>query len=476
MGRLIAAPTELSGCVLWLDAMDLTSIAKDGSNLVSAWNDKSGNANHAVQATGANQPTYSAAGFGGNPCIDWGDGAVAARQMVTPGMTYGVFTTFLVLKGLANLGYAYTHEATSGSNREYLVSDANPHMLVRRGAGPVSARQITPLSTNTSGTLFLRDSTRHVVTWQFDGSHSGHTLRCDGHTEQAATYTTNNGSPGTATNSGVVYIGGNETLVNPWRGLIAEVVVFSRVLSAGEIDLVEQYLSKKWTIAPRRLIGSPLEIPDCAMWLDAAVGVTIDGSSLVSQWNDQSGNARNVTQGTGSRQPLKVASALNGLPAIRFDGVDDFMSASFTLAQPVTVFILYKSVTIGAASSHDVVFDGNTNAAMTLFSQSTPTVLMYAGASGPTIGRRIADGVYARVTCTFNGAFSVLRVNGTIEAAGNVGAGTPGGVFLGAGLQSAGVGTRWANVEIAEFLVFARRLTDGEIAQVEAYLRRKCSL
>ncbi|MBL4705753.1 MAG: hypothetical protein JKY54_14605, partial [Flavobacteriales bacterium] len=42
---------------LWLDASDTTSVIHT-AGAVSAWNDLSGNGNHAIQDTAANQPTY----------------------------------------------------------------------------------------------------------------------------------------------------------------------------------------------------------------------------------------------------------------------------------------------------------------------------------------------------------------------------------------------------------------------------------
>jgi hypothetical protein len=54
---------------LWLDANDAGTITKDGGNLVSQWNDKSGNARHVTQATAANRPTYQAAGLNGKPAV-----------------------------------------------------------------------------------------------------------------------------------------------------------------------------------------------------------------------------------------------------------------------------------------------------------------------------------------------------------------------------------------------------------------------
>lgn len=64
-------PTSLSGCILWLDANDLSTITKDGSNLVSQWNDKSGVGNNAVQATGAKQPTWTTNTLNGKAIVDF---------------------------------------------------------------------------------------------------------------------------------------------------------------------------------------------------------------------------------------------------------------------------------------------------------------------------------------------------------------------------------------------------------------------
>ena len=68
--------------------------------------------------------------------------------------------------------------------------------------------------------------------------------------------------------------------------------------------------------------GLPITADLWGHW-DAAEGVTKDGSDLVSQWDDQSGNGRNFIQTTGADQPLWVAdvgSDLNNLPVISFTG------------------------------------------------------------------------------------------------------------------------------------------------------------
>ena len=55
-------------------------------------------------------------------------------------------------------------------------------------------------------------------------------------------------------------------------------------------------------------IGSEL-----VAWLQADNGVTADGNNLVSQWNDQSGNANNAVNATNATQPTLSSGVINGL-------------------------------------------------------------------------------------------------------------------------------------------------------------------
>lgn len=49
--------------VAWYIADDLTTITKDGSNLVAQWNDKLGSGHNLLQSTDTNKPTWSADGI-----------------------------------------------------------------------------------------------------------------------------------------------------------------------------------------------------------------------------------------------------------------------------------------------------------------------------------------------------------------------------------------------------------------------------
>src|SRR5690606_13859622 len=61
------------------------------------------------------------------------------------------------------------------------------------------------------------------------------------------------------------------------------------------------------------------------LWLRADTGVTTDTNGLVTNWEDARGSG-DASQLTASRQPLLVTDALAGEPAVRFDGVDDFLA------------------------------------------------------------------------------------------------------------------------------------------------------
>jgi hypothetical protein len=73
---------------------------------------------------------------------------------------------------------------------------------------------------------------------------------------------------------------------------------------------------------------SPLDLSP-ALWLDASDTATITASSgSVSQWDDKSGNGRNVTQGTAAAQPTTGSATLNGLNVLSFDGGDVLVGAT----------------------------------------------------------------------------------------------------------------------------------------------------
>lgn len=64
----------------------------------------------------------------------------------------------------------------------------------------------------------------------------------------------------------------------------------------------------------------PNEFSNLEWWFKADAGVTGDP---VSDWADQGANGNLLTQATAANRPDFVPAAINGLPALLFDGTDD---------------------------------------------------------------------------------------------------------------------------------------------------------
>ncbi|MCC6165107.1 MAG: hypothetical protein IT182_17315, partial [Acidobacteria bacterium] len=62
------SPLKLTGLRLFLDASRITGLANNDP--VAQWDDLSGLGNHAT-SSGANRPTYKAAGLNGRPAVTW---------------------------------------------------------------------------------------------------------------------------------------------------------------------------------------------------------------------------------------------------------------------------------------------------------------------------------------------------------------------------------------------------------------------
>ena len=87
-------------------------------------------------------------------------------------------------------------------------------------------------------------------------------------------------------------------------------------------------------VTPKTLFGSRL-----LLWSRADLGVTLT-SGVVSAWADQSTSANHWTQGTTANRPAVSASAINGKPAISFDGSNDFLATSGNITLGVCTIVM----------------------------------------------------------------------------------------------------------------------------------------
>ncbi len=149
------------------------------------------------------------------------------------------------------------------------------------------------------------DSGFHIYSFSRKGkAQNGMTLRSDGKTVAHATADKNPpGFPGTGYTIGQ---GGNLTtgkLFRFYRGRIAEIIVYNRVLAAFEVLKVESYLSTKYGLACE--YAPPVD--GLVLWLDAS---TLPQGTKVGRWSDESGAGHHAVQNTKASRPVVLPQGI----------------------------------------------------------------------------------------------------------------------------------------------------------------------
>lgn len=175
-------------------------------------------------------------------------------------------------------------------------------------------------------------------------------LWVDGTLEFETTLTTwgSTAVPGTSDLSiGTSYQTGNSNCASmSWIGQIDDVAIWNRALTASEIQTLNTK-GLQGVNAASAVLSVPVE-KGLQLWLDASDASTIipDVGGGVKEWRDKSGN-NHATQTDTTRQPVLNTTAMNGRPAIRFDGGADGAADGLVIAdglnlnaRPYTVFIV----------------------------------------------------------------------------------------------------------------------------------------
>lgn len=95
-------------------------------------------------------------------------------------------------------------------------------------------------------------------------------------------------------------------------------------------DLIQRKLKQPTSRIARHLDNPQLRLElagqppreGLVLWLDASRGAA---GPQVARWEDQSGKGHHAEQSADQHRPVLVPSALGGLPAVRFDGKDDYL-------------------------------------------------------------------------------------------------------------------------------------------------------
>jgi hypothetical protein len=126
--------------------------------------------------------------------------------------------------------------------------------------------------------------------------------------------------------------------------------------------------------------GSPVPLPNLALWLDASDSstLTLDLSGNVEQANDKSGYGRNAAQTNSLRRP--GLSTINGVQALNSDGIDDALVITHGAWADLPSYSMYGVVSMADTSLAYRAWMGKENSAADrkfLFGNDGSTGLFY---------------------------------------------------------------------------------------------------
>jgi hypothetical protein len=229
-------PTQVAGLKLWLeadgtlwqDSARTTSAAADGDP-VGAWDDGSGLANHATQATSTKRPTLKLAIQNGRPVVRF-DGvddflAVAASLTLKPA------SVFVACSATSFVVRALLGQAASGTGALGFRFESGTNLTVKVvGIGTIASAPVV----TSAGAAF-----QVGLTYTAGGVYAVYYDRV-----QKSTGTSNSPAVGAGAPSIASGYGNGEN----WPGDIYEFLVYDSALSDPDRQSVEDYLKGKWNL------------------------------------------------------------------------------------------------------------------------------------------------------------------------------------------------------------------------------------
>ena len=207
----------------------------------------------------------------------------------------------------------------------------------------------------------------------------------------------------------------------------------------------------------------------------------------VKQWSDKSGNARHLIAPSDAARPTYTTGAQNGLPALTFDGVNDYLTNTDVASivngtgKSLTAFVVVKTGTI------DKVAWGFGRSVIS----STPMLLCYPYAAGSranlthrtdtnnetnvnTAASSTATNTTYIITAKLNATTAYVSVNGGTFASGAItqSAVTLDKLTVGAFDRFGGV-SGYLNGVIAELAMYGSELDSVQITNMLRYLGNK---
>ena len=353
--------TSVSGCNLWLDGKDLTTLFQNtagttpvttSGQTVQCWKDKSSSGNNATSSSSSMTYGTNNIYFPGSQTT----GLSVSPTLLPTGTTDS--TWFFVLNTTSTGIMVFFAQGGGGDLKQFYLA-SNNLQSDKSGVAGISGST----SVNTGANIIFSCLQKNSATAELTGWQNGNQFA-------TKSYSFNVGTPTAATI-------GTDLGSLAYTGYIAEIIVYNSSLSTPNRQNIEGYLAQKWsatglpaghpgltstlytagsityslgglttriplTLVPFATAFNPLSITSCVLWLDgkdpAGTGTAPSAGATVSTWADKSTSAKNATAGG---TPTYVSGG-----GINFNGSSYFTNTSFAqnLSQR-SIFIVMQETT-----------------------------------------------------------------------------------------------------------------------------------
>jgi hypothetical protein len=249
---------------------------------------------------------------------------------------------------------------------------------------------------------------------------------------------------------------------------------------------------------------NPSNIAGLSLWLDATTGlfdatsggnlVTTDGAT-VARWEDQSGNARHISQSVSGSRPILKTSVQNGRNILRFDGVADhlfttsafvyslgsstiFCVVSQTPSSPpsVNASLITERSSTNSFPNYIVIGNGASNATtLRIFMRDDANAnILFSGSSTlQTASGTAFNSSYQLVGTVDTGTNMALYINKSSSVNGNYTRSTLTMDRFAVGSSRTNTATSFFGCDLAEIIIYNSALSTNNRQLVENYLYSK---
>lgn len=270
------------------------------------------------------------------------------------------------------------------------------------------------------------------------------------------------------------------------------VILIIGIIIAGVTQSSRLVKAMRLNSARTQTQSSPIaSIKDLSLWLEStsensfATGTTTftnveqpEENDAIGKWNDinpQSSIKNGATQETALNQPTFLASAINGLPALSFDGANSFFETGVSSTQSTySVFMIIKT---GSSINTKMLLGSKDNGGFFWYILGSGKSRVDVGGVGNMGDSTIeveANNSYILNFIWSDSADSLkFRVNGVDAGSVSYGNSLSGSSTIRIGATPDGDAVAKWNGLIGEVVIFERSLKNEEIQSVEKYLSKK---